>query len=154
LLPDGRQFAVPSEACELFDDQIPAPLERAIANAQRLLGSPYRWGGKTARGIDCSGLIQTAMAGAGIHLARDSNQQVYAGRLTATRWYRDGLRRGDTLYFLGADGRICHTALYLGKNQYLEAVSPEVTITSFDPEDENYDVRRDASFAFAKRVLE
>jgi cell wall-associated NlpC family hydrolase len=87
-------------------------------------------------------------------LPRDSNQQVDLGQLSATRWHRAGLRRGDTLYFLGRDGKIRHTGLYLGEDQFLQAVSPAVRINSFNPEDDNYDAAHRKSFAFAKRLLE
>jgi cell wall-associated NlpC family hydrolase len=99
-------------------------------------------------------VVQVAFGAEGINLPRDSNQQFYLGSLVATRWYRNGLRRGDTLYFLGSHGKIRHTAIYLGDDKYIEAVRPAVQITSFNPEDENYDARRAAAFAFAKRLLE
>ena len=76
------------------------------------------------------------------------------GALVATRWHRDGLRRGDTLYFLGRTGKISHTAIYAGDGRYIESVRPAVRYTSFRPEDESYDARRAASFCFAKRLLE
>ena len=95
-------------------------------------------------------LVQIAFGAEGINLPRDSNQQVYLGALVATRWYRQGLRRGDVLYFLGRHGKIRHTGIYLGDGNYIESVRPTVRITSFDPEDESYDARRDASFVFAK----
>jgi cell wall-associated NlpC family hydrolase len=118
------------------------------------LGTRYFWGGKTSQGVDCSGLVQIAYSTVGFNLPRDSYQQFYLGRLTATRWHRAGLRRGDTLYFLGRDGKIRHTALYLGDDQFIQAVVPRVTISSFNREDENYDEDHDKSFAFAKRLLE
>ena len=58
------------------------------------------------------------------------------------------------MYFLGDYGRIRHTAIYLGEGRYLQAEMPEVDIRSFNPEDSDYDARRAASFAFAKRLLE
>jgi cell wall-associated NlpC family hydrolase len=62
------------------------------------------------------------------------------------------MRRGDTLYFLGPEGRIRHTGIYLGDGQYIHAASPVVAVNSLDPADANYDARRHAAFAFARRV--
>lgn len=151
LLPTGETATVPAAKCELSGPTCNPTVERAIAAALRLQGRPYLWGGKTSAGIDCSGLVQTAFGTAGIRLPRDSDQQAYIGRLTATRGSRTGLRRGDTLYFLRSDGRVGHTAIYLGEDQYLEAVRPVVQITSFNPQQSNYSATRDAAFAFAKR---
>ena len=63
-------------------------------------------------------------------------------------------RRGDTLYFLGSDGKIRHTGLYLGDDQFVQAVSPRVRINSFNPKDDNYDDAHFKNFAFAKRLLD
>jgi cell wall-associated NlpC family hydrolase len=129
-------------------------LDTIIENARQLVGTPYHWGGRTSEGVDCSGLVQMSYAAIGLNLPRDSNQQYLVGRLTATRWHRAGMRRGDTLYFLGSDGKVRHTALYLGDDQFVQAVVPKVTISSFNPKHENYDEDHDKSFAFAKRLME
>ena len=150
-LPTGEVVELPAERCEPTV-RPEAEIERAIASGRQLLETPYLWGGKTAAGIDCSGLVQVAFATAGVHLPRDSNQQFLLGQLTATRWHRAGLRRGDTLYFLGENGRIRHTALYLGGDRYLQAETPVVEISSFNPEHDDYDPKRAASFAFGKRL--
>lgn len=46
-----------------------------VATSRRLPGVPYLWGGKTSLGLDCSGLVQIALAAAGIAAPRDSDQQ-------------------------------------------------------------------------------
>ncbi len=149
-LPTGELTSLPADVCQVQPTSA-ATIDRAIATGMRFLGTGYLWGGKSTSGVDCSGLVQLAYASAGVSLPRDSNQQIYVGQLSATRWCMETLQRGDTLYFLGPHGRIRHTALYLGDHLYLQAESPVVTITSFDPSAPNYDPQRHASFAFAKR---
>lgn len=153
LLPDGKEVPVPAETVLARPTgPNPAALE-AIERAAQKLGSDYKWGGKSSTGVDCSGLVQSAYKTLGIHLPRDTYMQAYTGRLAATRWYREGLQPGDLLFFVSSTGKINHTAIYTGDGQYIEA-SGEVQYTSFNPEDPNYDERRDQSFVFAKRVLE
>jgi hypothetical protein len=79
------------------------------------------------------GLIRQAFKAASIVMPRDADQQFLVGRLVGTRWYTLGLRRGDTLYFLGRRGTISHTALYLGEGKFIEATEPVVKISSFNP---------------------
>ena len=152
-LPTGDVVDLPAEIC-LPTRDAEIDIEQTIASGRSLLKTPYLWGGKTSAGIDCSGLVQISFATSGLHLPRDSNQQFLLGQLTATRWNRQGLLRGDTLYFLGENGRIRHTAIYLGDDRFLHAEVPKVTINSFNPEHEDYSARRDKSFAFAKRLLD
>src|SRR6185312_15418566 len=49
-----------------------------VAVAERFLGVPYLWGGKTSLGIDCSGLVQVALAACGVPCPRDSDMQEHA----------------------------------------------------------------------------
>lgn len=152
-LPTGKQVLLAASACEFHRDTT-ADVEKLIAAGRQFLGTHYLWGGKTTSGIDCSGLAQSAYSAIGIRLPRDANQQFYVGRLSATRWHMSGLQPGDTLYFLGDDGKIRHTGIYLGNNHFMHAVIPVARISSFNPADPDYDAKRHASFAFAKRPID
>ena len=152
-LPTGKRIRLSAVACDVHRDSS-ADIENIVAKGRTMIGTKYLWGGKTSGGIDCSGLVQSSYAAAGVHLPRDAYQQFYVGQLSATRWHTAGLRRGDTLYFLGGDGKIRHTALYLGDDRYLQAVMPVVRISSFNPDHADYDEGRHKAFAFAKRPVD
>ncbi len=152
-LPTGRQVKLPTASCEMHRDST-SEIEKIVAQGKQVLGTRYLWGGKSSEGIDCSGLVQSSYLAAGVHLPRDAYQQFYVGQLSATRWHTAGLRRGDTLYFLGGDGKIRHTGIYLGDDHYMHAVMPVVRINSFNPADKDYDAKRHAAFAFAKRPMD
>ncbi len=151
-LPDGTAITLSASQCVTQTAANPT-IEPIITAGQSFLGTKYLWGGKTHTGIDCSGLVQVAFGTSGLPLPRDSNQQVLVGSLSATRWCTSTMRRGDTMYFLGTRGRIRHTAIYLGDNLFLQAAMPAVKISSLDPQHPAYDAKRQASFAFAKRLM-
>lgn len=82
------------------------PLELAmpdpVAVAERLLGAPYLWGGRSGAGIDCSGLVQLALAFCGIAAPRDSDMQQAA--LGGELGDDAPLARGDLIFFPGHVG--------------------------------------------------
>jgi cell wall-associated NlpC family hydrolase len=76
-----------------------------VAVAERLLGAPYLWGGKTSLGLDCSGLVQLALAMSGIEAPRDTDMQERAlGRPVDLAPDLAGLRRGDLVFWRGHVG--------------------------------------------------
>ncbi len=73
-----------------------------VAVAERFLGVPYLWGGKTALGLDCSGLVQVALSACGIFCPRDSDMQEQAlGAPVAAAADLSDLRRGDLVFWHG-----------------------------------------------------
>ena len=73
-----------------------------VAVAEQLLMTPYLWGGSTAFGIDCSGLVQLAMRMAGRDVLRDSDMQAATlGEPLEPGDGYSGLRRGDLVFWKG-----------------------------------------------------
>ena len=72
-----------------------------VAVAERFLETPYLWGGRTSEGIDCSGLVQTALTAAGIAAPRDSDMLASLGESVADR---KALARGDLVFWKGHVG--------------------------------------------------
>ena len=76
-----------------------------VAVAERFLETPYLWGGRTSEGIDCSGLVQTAVSAAGVASPRDSDMiEAALGEPIAIDDPRTPLRRGDLVFWKGHVG--------------------------------------------------
>lgn len=100
------------------DDTGELSLDRALilAEAKRTLGTPYRFGGASESGLDCSGLVQLSYSRAGIPVPRTSHQQF------ATLPRVDAARPGDLLFFDTArGGKASHVGIYLGGGQMIHA---------------------------------
>jgi cell wall-associated NlpC family hydrolase len=90
-----------------------------VAVAEHFLGAPYVWGGKTAAGLDCSGLIQTALQATGKAAPRDTDMMEKAlGDAVAL----SGLRRGDLIFWKG------HMGVMLDETRLLHANAFHMTV--------------------------
>jgi cell wall-associated NlpC family hydrolase len=103
--------------------------EQAATAAVRQIGVPYRYGGTTVRGFDCSGLAQYAYAQVGMRIPRTTAQQWR--QLSPVP--KDNLQVGDLLFFK-IDGSISHVGIFLGKNRFVHAPSSgrEVSIAELN----------------------
>ncbi|MGJ4926854.1 NlpC/P60 family protein [Bradyrhizobium sp. HKCCYLS2038] len=72
-----------------------------VAVAERFVGTPYLWGGKSSLGVDCSGLVQVSLNATGVSCPRDSDMQLAALGRTLDPTERAQLHRGDLIFWKG-----------------------------------------------------
>ncbi len=176
ILPSGRKGWVPSKSLKNHEGYISiakgdgnsdsisdAKMEDIITEAHKLLGVPYLWGGMSAKGVDCSGLVRISYLMNGILLPRNASQQIFCGDTVPmeidTRFWEENnrkspefitemqgrvknLKRGDLVFFgTPADGekkqRVTHVGIYIGDNRIIHS-SHMVRINSLIPSDDDY----------------
>jgi len=92
---------------------------RAARHALEMQGKPYRAGGNSPRGFDCSGLVQYSYARANMRLPRSTSGQWANSRAVP----RKDIRPGDLLFFHEEGKRNSHVAIYVGSNRFVHAPS-------------------------------
>ncbi len=119
---NGDRFYVHSESLERIDSSFDA--DKIVRCAKLFLGTPYKWGGKTVLGIDCSGFVAMCYNACGIELYRDSDPDMQQGERVGF----DSLEKADLVYLKG------HVGLYAGKGIVVHASWKEgkVCFTSLD----------------------
>jgi cell wall-associated NlpC family hydrolase len=96
-----------------------------VAVAERFLGVPYLWGGRSSLGVDCSGLVQLALAACGIAAPRDTDMQEGALGVAAGPGALGDLRRGDLVFWKGHVAIVRDEATLLHANAFAMAVALE-----------------------------
>lgn len=97
-------------------------------SALKMLNVPYRWGGKSAMGIDCSAFVQLCAKVAGYKLPRDAYQQACCGDVVEN--IHDA-SPGDIAFFKNESNRITHVGILLSRNMIIHA-SGKVRIDAID----------------------
>ncbi|PLT32882.1 peptidase P60 [Bacillus sp. V5-8f] len=118
---------------------------KAISVAKTNLGVPYKWGGTTPNGFDCSGLIQYSFGKAGKSLPRTSADMYKKG--TRIMHYTS-LKPGDLVFFApNRASRPTHASIYMGSNKMIHSSSSKgVSTTSI------YNTYWKPQFIGAKRI--
>lgn len=103
---------------------------RAVEQAIAMVGKPYRYGGSTPAGFDCSGLVRYSYGRVGVTLPHGTANLRRVSQPVPKR----NLRRGDLLFFTQEGKRSSHVALYIGENRFVHAPSTgkKVHITTID----------------------
>ena len=92
---------------------------KGAAIAQSMAGSPYRYGGATPRGFDCSGLVYYAYRKAGLSVPRTTRDQYKRSERVALT----DIHRGDLLFFKLSSRGISHVGIYTGNGRFIHAPS-------------------------------
>lgn len=147
MMLGGATGWLPAAAASLTDDAVtPSELEQmmrgggcadVVQDALCYLGTPYHYGGKLPRDVDCSLLVQTVFARRGLRLPRTAAEQCEIG----TPVNSCDLQPGDRLYFINRSGRINHTALYIGNAQFVHASSNRGCVAIDSLQDPHYAAR-------------
>jgi cell wall-associated NlpC family hydrolase len=93
--------------------------DQAASHALKMIGKPYRYGGASPAGFDCSGLILYSYRQAGVSLPRSTESQRAAARPVKV----SQLRRGDLLFFNQEGKKFGHAAIYVGDGRFVHAPS-------------------------------
>ena len=108
IMDHKDQFAITHRGhCVIADHLVPIDHyeDDFVSIAERFIGVPYYWGGKTSLGLDCSGLIQIALDAAGLFAPRDSDMQEKSiGKPLVTAEALSHLKRGDLIFWKGHVG--------------------------------------------------
>jgi cell wall-associated NlpC family hydrolase len=126
LMADGSVGWIPRQHVRLLDYEVvsasPTALggfgERIVQTALRFLGIPYRWGGTSYNGLDCSGFVQKVFALNGVRLPRLGRHQAQVGAPIPDLSL---LQPGDRLYFRSSRQPIAHTGIYIGNGYFIHA---------------------------------
>ena len=100
-------------------DSAPTLASRAADHALTMVGKPYRYGGNTPKGFDCSGLVQYSYGRVGVKLPHGTRSLLQMSHPVS----RNKLQRGDLVFFTQEGRKSSHVALYLGSGRFVHSPS-------------------------------
>ncbi|MGC8594221.1 MAG: NlpC/P60 family protein [Candidatus Kryptoniota bacterium] len=151
LLPNGETGYIEKKFVQTVPLIKKYSLKALFDTASRFLGVSYVWGGRSAKGFDCSGFIQTVFRFVGIELPRDASMQYLAGR--PSKKNPQNLSSGDLVFFSYNGKNISHVGLYIGgrRKEFIHS-SGYVKIGSFDRRSKLFDDKLFKAFVGACKV--
>ena len=96
-----------------------ATAQRAADYAQNMIGKPYRYGGNSPTGFDCSGLVQYSYSRAGLPIPRTTKSQRESSAAVGSQ----SLRAGDLIFFDQEGRKSSHVGIYIGDGRFVHAPS-------------------------------
>ena len=159
-LPDQRKGWIEKSKVEEWESWIASrntSPENLIATAKQMMGSPYLWGGTSIKGTDCSGFTKTIFYLNGQIIPRDASQQINEGELIDADKNWDKLQVGDLLFFgekatSAKKEKVVHVGMWIGNGEFIHSRGM-VRISSFDPENPNYDEYEFNRYLRTKRIV-
>jgi hypothetical protein len=142
VLEEGTGY-VQARSLSALDARLESTPEALTGFALRFLEAPYVWGGVSAWGLDCSGLVQTVYRAHGFSLPRDADQQAEIGQDIAL----SDLRAADLLFFPG------HVALALDGDSFVHANAHHMCVSIDSLSDGGYGQGLREAITAIKRVL-
>lgn len=120
-------------------------VEAIFVEAEKYIGTPYRYGGTTPAGFDCSGYVQYVFKNNGIKLKRSSRDQYASNGEYVSK---SQLVKGDLVFF-GSNGRVNHVGIYAGDGMMIHSPSTGKTVTYTSIETDYYK----SHYIGAKRII-
>lgn len=106
-----------------------ASISSIKTEAFKYLGTPYKYGGTTTSGFDCSAFVQQVFKDLGISVPRDTGSQYQQGKAVS----KSNLELGDLVFFNTSGKGVSHVGIYIGDNKFVHAASSKgVSVTSLN----------------------
>jgi hypothetical protein len=123
LLLSGSVFVI-SDRAEVAEASV--NYDQIVPAAKQYIGVPYRWGGTTEKGFDCSGFIRHVYRSIGIDMPRTTADMYRMGKWVE----KDDLRIGDLVFFNTSGKGVSHAGIYIGNNQFIHSSSSKGVMIS------------------------
>lgn len=139
-----RRTAASNVGTTVFDDvdsrytsSSDPKLSKVLDSARDLIGTPYRFGGTTPKGFDCSGFVRYNARVAGAELPRTAREQYSATKAVD----KEELRPGDLVFFNTRGRGVGHVGIYVGDNKFIHAPNRRKDVEVTSMEDKYYKQR-------------
>ncbi|MBX0316847.1 C40 family peptidase [Planococcus glaciei] len=99
---------------------------KLVSDAKSYIGTPYKWGGVTPTGFDCSGYILYVFNKSGIQLPRTTREQYKEGTAVS----KSNLKAGDLVFFNTTGSGVSHAGIYIGNNNFIHTSSSKGVMIS------------------------